>query len=134
MAWPPGNANAEVHKLTLLEANSKPHDIVISTYSSATRGRSGLGVTVQQGVRIVHENCGAYQVKNSSLTMEEEAVTHAVWWLTSQSDTLTIHFHKKWSLRWAAPSSAQPCTVFGRKEFCGSTALATLESEGMNGR
>ena len=31
-------------------------------------------------------------------------------------------------------SGTQPCTVFGYKDFCGSTVLGTPESVGMNGQ
>ena len=40
---------------------------------------------------------------------------------------------KRWSLEWA-PTGTQPCTVFGYKDFCGSTVLGTPESVGMNGQ
>ena len=40
---------------------------------------------------------------------------------------------KKWNLRWAAPTGTQPCTVFGYKDFCGSSAMGMLESGAMNG-
>ena len=41
---------------------------------------------------------------------------------------------KRWSLEWAAPTGTQPCTVFGYKDFCGSTVLGMPESVGMTGR
>ena len=44
--WPAGKANAGVQML--VEANSKPHDIVIYTDGSVTRDRSGVGFTVKQ--------------------------------------------------------------------------------------
>ena len=37
-------------------------------------------------------------------------------------------------MEWAAPTGTQPCTVFGYKDFCGSTVLGTPESAGMNGQ
>ena len=49
-----GKANAEVQML--LEANSKPHDIVIYTDGSVIRDRSGWGFTVKQGGRTVYED------------------------------------------------------------------------------
>ena len=73
--WPAGKANAEVQML--VEANSKPHDIVIYTDGSVTKDRSGRGFTVKQGGRTVHEDSGSHKVMTSSLTMEVEAVTHA---------------------------------------------------------
>ena len=47
--WPAGKTNAEVQML--VEANSKPHDIVIYTDGSVTRDRSGWGFTVKHGGR-----------------------------------------------------------------------------------
>ena len=87
--WPAGKANVEVQML--VEANSKPHDIVIYTGSSVTRDRSGWGFTVKQGGRAVHEDSGAHRVTTSSLTMEVETVTHAIQWLASQRDAQITH-------------------------------------------
>ena len=74
--WPAVKTNAEVQML--VEAKSKPHDIVICTDGSVTRDRSGWGFTVKQDGRTVHEDSGAHRVTNSSLTMEVEAVTYAI--------------------------------------------------------
>ena len=87
--WPAGKINAEVQML--VEANSKPHDTMIYTDSSVTRDRSGWGFTVKQGRRTVHEDSGAHRVMISSLTMEVEAVTHAMQWLASQRDAQITH-------------------------------------------
>ena len=51
---PAEKARAEV--LMLIQANSKPRDIVIYTDGSVTRNRSGWGFTVKEGGRIVHED------------------------------------------------------------------------------
>ena len=56
--WPASKASAEVQ--VLVEANSKPHDIVIYTDGSVTRDRSGWSFTVMQGGRTVHEDSGAH--------------------------------------------------------------------------
>ena len=56
-----------------------------------TRDRSGWGVTVKQGGRTVHKDSGAHRVTTSSLTMEVEAVTHAIQWLDSQRDAQMTH-------------------------------------------
>ena len=87
--WPAGKTNADVQML--VEANSKPRDIVIYTDGSVTRDRSGWGFTVKQGGRTVHEDSGAHRVTTSSLTMEAEAVTHAIQWLASQRDARITH-------------------------------------------
>ena len=87
--WPAGKTNAEVQML--VEANSKPHDLVIYTDGSVTRDRSGWGFTVKQDGRTVHEDSGAHRVTTSSLTMEVEAVTHAIQWLASQRDAQITH-------------------------------------------
>ena len=74
-----------------MEANSEPHDIVIYTDGSVTRDRCGWGFIVRQGGRTVHEGSGAHRVTTSSLTMEVEAVTHAIQWLASQRDAQITH-------------------------------------------
>ena len=83
--WPAGKANADVQML--VEANSKPHGIVIYADGSVTRGRSGWGFTVKQCGKTVHKDSGAHRVTTSCLTMKVEAVTHAIQWLASQRDT-----------------------------------------------
>ena len=138
-SWKKTNAEVEM----LVEANSNPHDIVIYTDGSVTRDRSGGGFIVKQGGRTVHEDSGAHRVMTSSLTMEVEAVTHGIQWLASQPDAQITHaiiltdsmnFLRKVNLEWAAPTGTQPCTIFGYKDFCGSTVLGTPESVGMNGQ
>ena len=75
----------------LVEANSKPHDIMICTDGSVTRDTSGWGSMVKQGGRTVHEDIGAHRGTTSSLTMKVEAVTHAIQWLASQRDAQITH-------------------------------------------
>ena len=87
--WPARKTNAEVQML--VEANSKPHDIVIYTDGSVTRDQSGWGFLVKQGGRTVRKDSGAHRVTTSSLTMEVEAVTHAIQWLASQHDAQITH-------------------------------------------
>ena len=62
-----GKADAEIQ--ILVEANSKPHDIVTYQDGSVTRDRSGWGFTVKQGGRTVHEDSGAHRFMTFSLTM-----------------------------------------------------------------
>ena len=69
----------------LVEANSKPHDIVIYTDGSVTRDRSGWGFTVKQVEGLCTKTVEP-TVTTSSVTMEVEAVTHAIQWLASQRD------------------------------------------------
>ena len=76
----------------LVKASSKPHDIVIYTYGSVTRDRSGWDFSVKQGERTVHGDNGAYRVMTSSLAVEVEAVTHAIQWLASQRDAQVTSF------------------------------------------
>ena len=64
---------------------------MIYTDGSVTRDRSGWGFTVKQGGRTVHEDSGAHRVTTSFLTMEAEAVTHAMQWLASQRDARITH-------------------------------------------
>ena len=87
--WPARKNNADVQMF--VEANSKPHDIVIYTDGSVTWDRSGWEFTVKQGGRTVHEDIGVHRVTTSSLTMEVETVTHAIQWLTSQRHAQITH-------------------------------------------
>ena len=75
----------------LVVANTKQHDIVIYTDSLVTRDRFVWGFTVKQDGRTVHEDSGSHRVTTSSLTMEVEAVTHAMQWLASQRDAQITH-------------------------------------------
>ena len=111
-----GQLEKPMQKYMLVEDNSKPHDNVIYTDGSVTKDQSGWGFTVKQGGRTVHEDSGAHRVTTSSLTMEVEAVTHAIRWLASQRDAQVTHAIiltewqtqwtscKRWSLEWAAPT------------------------------
>ena len=65
--------------------------MIIYTDGSVTSERSGWGFTAKQGGRTVHEESGAHKVSTSSLTMEVEAVTHAIQWLASQHDAQITH-------------------------------------------
>ena len=115
---------------------------------SVTKDQSGWEFTVKQGGRTVHKDSGAHRVTTSSLTMEVEAVTHAIQWLASQHDAQITHAiiltdsmnlpqkGRIWNgLPCLAHSHAQSsATNFGYKDFCGSTVLGTPESVGMNGQ
>ena len=74
--WLAGKANSDVQML--VEANSKPRGIVIYTDGSVTRNWSGWG---SWSSRV---DIGSHRITTSSLTMEVEAVTHAVQWVASQ--------------------------------------------------
>ena len=53
--------------------------------------QSGWGFSVKQGASTIHEDSAAYMVSTSSLTMEVEAVTHALGWIASRGDSRTTH-------------------------------------------
>ena len=73
----------------LVEANSKPHDIVIYTDGSVTKAVHG-----QAGWKDCTKSVsGAHRVTTSSLTLEVEAVTHAIQWQASQRDAQTTCHH-----------------------------------------
>ena len=57
--WPAGANNAEIQML--VEANSKPHNIVIYTDGSVTRDRFGWVFMVKQGRRTSPEDSGAHE-------------------------------------------------------------------------
>ena len=58
---------------------------------SVTKYQSGWGFTVKQSAATIHEDSAAYTVSTSSLTMEVEAVTHALRWLASREVTVRPH-------------------------------------------
>ena len=61
------------------------------TDGSVTKDQSGWSFTVKQGATTIHEDSAAYMVSTSSLTMEVEAVTHALRWIASRCDSQTTH-------------------------------------------
>ena len=73
----------------VVEAKGKTHGIMIKT-DGCHVDRSDWGFTVRPDGRTVPKDSGAYRITTSTLTMEVEAVTHAVQWLASQRDTQII--------------------------------------------
>ena len=66
------------------------HDAcVVYTDGSVTKDQSGWGFTVKQGATTIHEDSAAYAVPTSSLTVEVEAITHALRWIASRGDSQT---------------------------------------------
>ena len=53
--------------------------------------QSEWGFTVKQGATTIHEDTASCTVSTSSLTMEVEAVTHAIHWIASRGDSQTKH-------------------------------------------
>ena len=125
----------------LVEANSKPHDIVIYTDGALTKDQSGWGFPVKQGGRTVHEDSGAHRVTTSSLIMEVDAVTHAIQRLASERDAQITHaiiltdsmnLLQKVESGMGCPDWHTAMQSLGYKDFCGSTVLGTPESVGMD--
>ena len=74
------------------QENSKPQDLIVYTDGSVTKDQSGWGFTVKQGAATtIHEHSAPYTVSTSSLTMEVEAVTHALRWIATRGDSRTTH-------------------------------------------
>ena len=86
---PAGKTESET-KL-LIQENSRLQDLLMYTDGSVTKDQSGWGFTVKQGATTIHEDSAAYMVSTSSLTMEVEAVTHAIHWIASRGDSQTTH-------------------------------------------
>ena len=82
--WPAGKTESEI-KL-LIQENSKPQDLIVYTDDSVTKDQSGWGFTGKKGATTIHEDCAAYTISTSSLTMEVEAVTHALQWIATRCD------------------------------------------------
>ena len=87
--WPAGKADSEIRQL--IQENSKPQVLIVYTDGSVTKDQSGWGFTVKQGATTSHEDSAAYEVSTSRLTMETEAVTHALRWISSRGDSQTTH-------------------------------------------
>ena len=58
--------------------NRKPQDRIVYTDGSVTKDQLGWGFLVKQGATTIYEDSATYTVSASSLTMEVEAVTHAL--------------------------------------------------------
>jgi len=86
---PAGKTESEI--TLIIEQNSKPQALLVYTGGSVTNDQSGWGYTVKQRATTVHEDSTAYTVSASCLTMEEEAVTHALRRTASRGDSLTTH-------------------------------------------
>ena len=82
--WPADKTESEI-KL-LIQESSKPQDLIVYSHGSVTKDQSGWGFTVKQGATAIHEDSAAPTVSTSSLTMEVEAVIHALRWIASGGD------------------------------------------------
>ena len=68
------------------------HKTSQSTLMAQSQGTSLVGgFTLKQCRRPVHEDSRAHRVTTSGLTMEIEAVAHAIQWLASQRDSQITH-------------------------------------------
>ena len=85
--WPAGKADSEIRHL--IQENSKPQDLIVYTDGLVTKDQSGWGFIVKQGATTIHEDSAVYEVSTSSLTMEMEAVIHAIRWIASRGDNQT---------------------------------------------
>ena len=61
------------------------------TDGSVTKGQSGWGLTVKEGGTTINDDSATCTVSTSSLTMEVEAVTHALRWIASRGDSRTTY-------------------------------------------
>ena len=51
----------------------------------------GWDFTVKHSATTIHKDSAAFEVSTSSLTMEMEAVIHALCWIASRGDSQTTH-------------------------------------------
>ena len=79
--WPAGRTEPQI-KLLIQE----PQGVTGYTDGSVTKDQSGWGFTGKKGATTIHEDCAAYTISTSSLTMEVEAVTHALQWIATRCD------------------------------------------------
>ena len=68
------------------------------TDGSVSKDQSEWDFTVKQGATTIREDSAAYTVSTSSLTMEVEAVTHALRWTAILlTDSVSLLQSEKWS-------------------------------------
>ena len=65
--------------------------LVITLMAQSSKTSQGWGFIVKQGASTIHEDSAVYEVSTSSLTMEMEAVTHALCGIASRGDSPTTH-------------------------------------------
>ena len=89
--WASGSTDAEIR--IIIEENTKPDDLIIYTDGSVCRekGKSGWAFTAKENGKTIHEDSAAYEHVTSSLTMEVEAVTHALQWLETHTFQTVTH-------------------------------------------
>ena len=75
----------------LTEEYSKPQDLIMYTDCSVTKDQSAVDFTVKQSETPIHEDRASYALSTSSLTMEVEAVIHALRWIAPRGDSRTTH-------------------------------------------
>ena len=100
--------------------------------------QSWWGFTVEQGVAIIHEHNAANTVSTSSLTMEVEAVTHALHWIASRGDSETTHasilidlMSLLQNMKWEAQTGMYQWSTSTFEYLCGCTALDMMECREM---
>ena len=93
LVWPPGKERNNAKMQMLIEANGKPHDIVIYEDCSVSKDRSGWGVHCQAGWKDLPEESADHRVTTSSLTMEAEVATLSMLSITQYSGWHTKMTH-----------------------------------------
>ena len=116
--------------------NINPEDLIAYHDGSVIKDQSRWGFTVKRCATTIHED-SLYTVSTSSLTMEVEAVTHALRWIASRGDSQTVHviiLTDQMSLLQKAKSGMrnQDCNISMvdihlRKFLCVYTTLDMLE-------
>ncbi len=94
--WPASKTESEI-KL-LIQENSKPQDLIVYTDGSVSKDQSEWDFIVTQGATTIREDSAAYLVSTSSLTVDVEAVTHALRWIAILlTDSVSLLQSEKWS-------------------------------------
>ena len=108
-------------------------NLVVYTGGSVTKDQSWWGFTVKRGATTVREDSAVYTVSTSSLTMEREAVTHALRWIASSGGNQTTQaiiltdsmslLQKVKKMEWGAQTRICQWSTSAFGKSCGCTAL-----------
>ena len=133
--WPTGKADSEIRISFKKQQAAGSHSLSTLMAQSPKTSQGGASQLVSmQGATTIHEDSAAYEVSTSSLTMEMEAVTHALRWIASRFSQIQRACYKKWKVEWEAQTGMCQCSTSTFEESCRCTVLDMPKSKEMTER